>query len=65
MEEEQEKPRTMSKAEMAHAYGIHRITLMKWLEPFKEKIGYDKTNHLFTPKMVGIIWEVLGRPWLD
>ena len=60
---EKEYPiRTMSKSELAQAYGVTRITFMSWLKPFKDQIGDTGRSKLLTPKQVAVIFEVLGRP---
>jgi len=62
MEKEEYPIRTMSKSELAEAYGITRATFMKWLKPFKDRIGYHDKGHYFTPKQVSIIFELIGNP---
>ena len=62
MEKDEYPIKTMSKSELAQAYGITRITFMKWVKPFKEQIGYNDKDHYFTPKQVARVFELLGSP---
>ncbi len=57
--------KTLSKAELADAYGISRKTLIKWIHPIilkLENCGYQKTQKHFTYKQVKIIVKLLGNP---
>ncbi len=56
-----ETPKTMSKGEMAKAYGIHISTLNKWLESVP-LLELQKGQRVLTPKQVGLIMDHLGKP---
>lgn len=53
--------RAMSKTELANAYQVSLKTFAKWINPFKEKIG-NYLGRAYTPKQVGLIFELLGFP---
>lgn len=53
--------RAMSKSELANAYQVSLKTFAKWLEPFIEQIGQYR-GRAFTPKQVGIIYDLFGIP---
>ena len=53
------KIKPMSKTEIANAYGVSLTTLNKWMLPFNDKIGAYR-GKCYTPKQVGVIFEVLG-----
>lgn len=53
------KPQTTK--ELAQTYGVSSRTMTKWLTPFREQIG-PRVGHIYTPKQVGVIYEVLGLP---
>lgn len=53
------KPQTTK--ELAHTYGVSSRTMAKWIAPFQERIG-PRMGHIYTPKQVSIIYEVLGLP---
>lgn len=56
--------KTMSKSQLAAAYGISSDTLKNWIERLKkadsDKLG--KTEKLLTPAQVTILVEVWGAP---
>lgn len=60
------KPGSISKSELAQAYGISVETLRTWIEPFlaelKKKYGYKKDQKIFTIAQRDFIYEKLGRP---
>ncbi|MEM6844280.1 MAG: hypothetical protein AAF944_08285 [Bacteroidota bacterium] len=53
------KPQT--KQELAQAYGVTIRTLTNWMAPHEERIG-TRQGHMYTPKQVQIIYELLGEP---
>lgn len=56
---------TITKAELAEAYGVDRRTLYNWLLPHKERFeqaGISLNTRIFTPKAVEIIYDILGKP---
>ncbi len=53
------KPQT--KQELAQSYGVTARTLTNWLNPHQEQIG-KRQGHMYTPKQVQIIYEILGEP---
>ena len=57
--------KSYTKAELAMRYGIHRSTLMRWIEPIRHKLeasGYVKTQKHFTSMEVEMIVSKLGAP---
>lgn len=50
-----------SKKELCRKYGVHRITLNKWLNSISE-LGDHKKTRIFTPLQVNIIYTKLGNP---
>ncbi|MGP8216595.1 MAG: hypothetical protein ACLQQ4_13595 [Bacteroidia bacterium] len=53
--------KTYSVKEVAGLYGISTKTLKKWLTPFQNDIG-ERRGHLYYPKQVKVIFEILGLP---
>lgn len=53
------------KKEIAKIYGISLPTLRAWIRPFMaefEAIGYYKSIRIFTPNMVKLVYDKIGRP---
>lgn len=56
---------TITKAELAEAYGVDRRTLYNWLLPHKqrfEQAGISLSSRIFTPKAIDIVYDILGKP---
>lgn len=57
---------SISKTELAQAYGISVDTLRTWLAPFlpelKKKYGYKKDQKILTIAQRDFIYDKLGRP---
>lgn len=51
----------MGMGDLAAAYGTSHKTMLKWLRPHRERIG-ERIGRFYTPKQVGIIHDILGRP---
>ena len=56
-----QKPKTISKGELAKAYGIHLSTLNKWLALVPD-LELRKGQRVLTPKQVGLIIAHVGEP---
>lgn len=54
------RPTTMSKSELARAYGIHISTLSKWLADVPG-LTLTKGQRILTPKQVALIMEHVGE----
>ncbi len=50
-----------TKSEMAVDYKVAPRTFRRWIKPFENEIG--EYVGMYTPKQVGIIYELLGRPF--
>jgi hypothetical protein len=50
---------TMTKGQLAQAYGISVETLLKWMDEFK--ITYTENGKLLTPNTVKDCWELIGE----
>jgi hypothetical protein len=57
----QEKITAQSKYQLADAYNVSLRTFTSWIDPFKDDIG-EYRGKAFTPKQVGIIFDLLGCP---
>lgn len=56
---------TITKAELAEAYGVDRRTLYNWLLPHKqrfEQAGISLSSRICTPKAIDIVYDILGKP---
>lgn len=53
--------KAISKKQLCTAYGIHRITLAKWLSNIPE-LGNHKKTRIFNPMQVLAIYKHLGQP---
>lgn len=56
------KPYTVK--ELSILYGIHKTTMLRWLEPFTEDIG-RRVGRFYTIKQVKTIFDKLGTPDMD
>ena len=56
-----QKPKTISKGELAKAYGIHISTFNNWIQ-LVPNLNLRKGQRVLTPKQVGLIIEHLGEP---
>jgi len=54
-------PKTMSKGELAQAYGVHPSTLKNWLSTVPG-LELRKGQRVLTPKQVRLTMEHLGEP---
>ena len=55
--------KSYTKKELKELYGCSYETLFKWLEPVIPLFeNYKKTDRIFTPAQVKIIFEHLGTP---
>lgn len=54
-------PKTMTKGELARAYGVHPSTLNNWLA-MVPNLELRKGQRMLTPKQVRLIMEHLGEP---
>jgi hypothetical protein len=50
-----------SNKEIARLYDVSPRTWRRWLEPFRNDIGYRK-GHFYNPNQVKVIFEKLGIP---
>ena len=55
------KPRTMSKTQLAEAYGVHLSTFRKWLTTVPN-LHLNDGQRILTPKQVELVMEFLGEP---
>ena len=64
-EDEKNTPviKTYSKQELAELYNVNRKTFRAWIIKIEKKLPlYSKTQQIFTPAQVVIIFEHLGDP---
>ena len=59
--ETHEKITALSKNQLAAAYNVSLRTITSWIDPFMDEIG-EYRGKAFTPKQVGIIFDLLGCP---
>jgi hypothetical protein len=60
--------RSYFKGEILKFYNIRHNTWLRWIKPFiadLEKVDYKKNSKKLTVAQVSIIFENLGRPYLD
>jgi transposase len=55
------KTKSMSKSQLASAYGVHICTLKTWLKPIKG-LDLHPAQRILTPKQVELIIAHLGEP---
>ena len=53
--------KALSKKELAKLYGIHNVTLVKWLKSIKG-LKLEKNQKILTPLQVSIIFKEIGEP---
>ncbi len=55
------KSKSISKSQLASAYGVHISTFKTWLKPIKG-LGLREGQRVLTPKQVELILTHLGEP---
>jgi len=55
------KTKTMSKTQLASAYGVHISTFREWLS-WIPNLGLAPAQRILTPKQVALVMEHLGEP---
>ncbi len=53
--------KSMSKTQLAKAYGVDVRTFNKWIKPFTKSIG-KQMGRLYNPRQINIIFQCIGYP---
>jgi hypothetical protein len=53
--------KALSKKELAALYGVHSVTLVKWLKSING-LELKKNQKILTPMQITIIFKSLGEP---
>lgn len=61
MNESIKRPITMSKGQLAQAYGVHLSTFNKWISVIPD-LRLQKGQRVLTPKQLALIYDHLGAP---